>query len=471
MSTHRTTRRAFLTSTALGFGLPAFAQAAVAPKPSPGQAGEAGRNAAQSTVGAVVCNPLLRTPLSLIIDDSCPVINMAYFWIDQQHTWRLKHRPDSKPSGWERHYDKLASMPRAIPAAFAAEWGNWCGEQGIRGKFSMVPFPAGVGRIDRDFPDFPKRELAEWLRVTKDIIWKNFDLTPEMLTHTHVVDLKTWKLTDAWEQGEWVDPPVELLTDYVTAAMQLLKNAGIACEGVTSPGVFGKRKEEAYAKAVLDAARRVNDNPRPFYFLHLIHDEMPGIPLRHVEKDKGVAIASIVACAGDWFGATGWDESNPDLFITEDLKKGRVAAVLERELPCVLVGHWPCFYANDQIGFKVLKEVKKRLDAYDPDRTKTIWMKNSEIGCYWMARELSELTVQQNEKPPQCRLEITTQFPTADFTVSLNVAAKRIQVAQRDLRQVQSRRDLRSGTFLVEGNRTFAAFDLAVGKTAVESSA
>ena len=48
------------------------------------------------------------------------------------------------------------------------------------------------------------------------IIWKSFDLTPEMLTHTRVVDLKTWQLTEQWEQSEWVDPPVELLTDYIT---------------------------------------------------------------------------------------------------------------------------------------------------------------------------------------------------------------------------------------------------------------
>ncbi|MBM3334220.1 hypothetical protein FJY63_06125, partial [Candidatus Sumerlaeota bacterium] len=83
-----------------------------------------------------VCNPLLRTPLSLIIDDSCPVINKAYFWIQQRHDWRMRHKPDSPPSGWEIHYDKLDKMPNAIPAAFAAQWGEWCGEQGIRGKFS-----------------------------------------------------------------------------------------------------------------------------------------------------------------------------------------------------------------------------------------------------------------------------------------------------------------------------------------------
>jgi hypothetical protein len=409
-----------------------------------------------------VCNPLLRTPLSLIIDDSCPVINKAYYWIQQRHDWRLRRHPGSKPSGWEVHYDKLDKMPNTIPAAFAAQWGQWCAEQGIRGKFTMIPFPAGVGRIDKGFPGFPERELTEWLRVTKEILRPNFDLTPEMLTHTRVVDLKTWQLTEQWEQGAWVDPPLDLLTDYIATAMQLLRNAGIRCEGVTSPGGFGSRKEEAYAKAVLDASMRVNDNPRPFYFLRLIHKGLPDIPIRHAQKEKGIAIASIVSCAGDWFGATGFDTADPDLFITRDLKSGRMPEVLGAERPAIMVGHWPCFYVNEQVGFRVLKEVKRRLDAYDPDRMKTLWMKNSEIGHYWMARELSDITEVRGG------VRIATNFPALNFTLSLDGAASRVQYSAADLRRVRSRQGFRSGTFLVEGKKTFVAFDLAAGETLLD---
>ena len=449
------TRRRFLTAaTATGVGLALR-----------------GVHAAEKPARVSICNPLLRTPLSLIIDDSCPVINKAYYWIKQRHDWRLRHRPNSPPSGWEKHYDKLSLMPKTIPASFAEQWGQWCGEQGIKGKFSMIPFPAGVGRIDQGFPGSPPRELKEWLRVTKEVIWKNFDLTPEMLTHTHVVDLKTWQLTQEWEQAEWVDPPVELLTDYITTAMQLLKNVGIACEGVTSPGTFGKRKEAAYAQAVLDASLQVNNNPRPFYFLWLKHRELPDVPIWHADKAKGVAIASIVSCAGDWFGATGYDVANPDLFITEDLRDGRLPAVLAKERPCVLVGHWPCFYVNEQIGFKVLKEVKKRLDAYDPDRTKTLWMKNSEIGHYWMARQLSELSLQEDVGRQKCTIHVKTKFPTDNFTLAVpDWAAKRVQMNGTDLHQVKSRRDLRSGMFIVEGKDTFVAFKLATGSTTLTVS-
>lgn len=450
------TRRRFLAgAAAVGVGLTLPNRLAAAKKPA----------------RVTICNPLLRTPLSLIIDDSCPVINKAYYWIKQRHEWRLRHHPNSRPSGWEKHYDKLNLMPNTIPASFAEQWAQWCAEQGIKGKFSMIPFPAGVGRIHKGFPGFPPGELKEWLRVTKEVIWKNFDLTPEMLTHTRVVDLKTWQLTEEWEQGEWVDPPVELLTDYIATAMQLLKNVGIACEGVTSPGVFGKRKETAYARAVLDAALQVNNNPRPFYFLWLKHGELPDVPIWHADKARGVAIASIVSCAGDWFGATGYDVADPDLFITKDLQGGRLPVVLANECPCVLVGHWPCFYVNEQIGFKVLKEVKRRLDAYDPDRTRTLWMKNSEIGHYWMARQLSELRVQEDAKGQQCIIRITTKYPTDNFTLKVHDwAAHRARVNGTDLRQVKSQRDFRSGVFLVEGKETCVAFDLPIGETIVTVS-
>ena len=305
------------------------------------------------------------------------------------------------------------------------------------------------------------------MQVVKEVIWNNFDLTPEMLTHTRVVDLDTWQLTEAWEQGEWVDPPVDKLTEYIVAAMQLLKNVGIQCEGVTSPGAFGKQKEKAYSRAILDAALHVNNNPRPFYFLWLIHDQLPDVPIWQVEKNKGQAIASIVSCAGDWFGATGYDTADADLFITEDLENGRLPAVLADERPCVLVGHWPCFYVNDEIGFQVLKTVKQRLDTYDPDGTKTIWMKNSEIGHYWMARRLSDIQPVPNDRQAEKIIHIETQFPTTNFTLSTGIVANRIQVNGLDLKQVQSRRNFRSGTYLIEAGKTYLAFELNQGQTTI----
>ena len=134
----------------------------------------------------------------------------------------------------------------------------------------------------------------------------------------------------------------------------------------------------------------------------------------------------------------------------------------------MLLGHWPGFYFNgEKFGFDVLKEVKRRLDDYDPGRVKTIWMKTSQIGHYWMARQLSDIEIEcENEV---CRLRVTTTFPTANFTLELSgCEARRIQLNGIDLRQVHSRQGFQRDTFLVEGKRTFVAFDLSIGEATID---
>lgn len=419
---------------------------------------------------ATVRNPLLRTPLALLMDDSCPVINLGWHWIKQRHAWRQRLHPGTQAAGWERLHDRLGTMESTVPADFAREWAEWCGEQGIRGKFSMVPFPAGIGRIDQTFAGHPERELREWLRVTREIIQPNFDITPEMISHTGVVDLKTWKLTDAWEQYEWMDPPMDQLTDYLTASLQLLKNAGIACDGITSPGEFGRLNEDGYARAALEAAMRVTGNTRPFYFVWARDKADPETPLWHVDKAQGRAIASVMPGTGDWFGGSGYEASEADKFIAEDLEKGRVPELLKKELPTILLGHWPCFYANGAPGFKTLKVVKRRLDALDPDRTRTLWVKTSDIARYEMARKLSDIIVASTTIAGAASVTLATKFPAANFTLTLNRAANRLRLGGNDLREVKSIRDFRSGTFMVEGASTHIAFDLAEGSTELLAS-
>jgi hypothetical protein len=415
-----------------------------------------------------VCNPLLRTPLALIVDDSCPVINLNHFWIKQRHAWLARHRPGAAPKPGDGDMNKIHRVPETIPADFAVRWGEWCGEQGIKGKFSMVPYPAGVARLDRGFPTYPRQEFDAWMKATRELICPNFDITCEMLTHTHVVDLKSWQFTEAWEQVEWVDPPVEPLTEYVTTAMQIVRDSGLPCEGVTSPGAFGVKQESAYAKAALAAAMQVNGDTRPFYFLHVADapDAWPDVPLWHVDKAKGIAIASIIGCTHDWFGGwTGYDAGDPNLMITEDLQGGCLPLVLARELPCVLVSHWPGFYfGGDEVGFEVLKTVKRRLDAYDPDGSKTRWMKTSEIGRYWMARQLSDISV--TAQGPGCwQITIDTNFPSENFTLALTACVQQIQINGHTLPEVQTQQALTAGTFLIQPQETIVAFDLPQGRT------
>lgn len=431
------------------------------------------------TISVTVGNPLLRTPLGLIVDDSCPVLNLTHFWIPDRHGWKRRHTPSA---AWTRGDGDLARMdrvPERIPADFARKWGEWCAENGVKGKFSLVPYPAGVARVDQGMGSYAGPEFEAWMQVYREIIAPNFDITCEMLTHTRVVDLKDWSLTEAWEQYEWVNPPVEPLTDYITTAMTLVRDAGVPCDGVTSPGAFGRDQEEAYARATLDAAQAVMGNPRPFYFLrvHVAPEQWPDIPIWHADKERGTAIASIIGCTDDWFGNwTGYDAGSADHFLTADLTGGALRPVLDRELPCVLVSHWPGMYFNgEEVGLNVLKEVKCRLDAYDPEGIRTRWMKTSEMGRYWMARQLNDITVdpmtgdgEGEQSAPGWQVVVAGNFPTPDFTLQAGAVCSRVTVNGADLRKVHSRRDFQTGTFLTENGTTALAFDLAVGQTTLQ---
>ena len=73
-----------------------------------------------------------------------------------------------------------------------------------------------------------------------------FDITPEMITHTCVVDPETLKPVEPkiWEQYEWSTLPEgqsELVVSYIKTACQILLNLDFSVEGVTPPGGFGGR--------------------------------------------------------------------------------------------------------------------------------------------------------------------------------------------------------------------------------------
>ena len=64
-------------------------------------------------------------------------------------------------------------------------------ENGVKGKYSIVPYPAYVGRLDREIPGWSRRELENSIKLVQDLMTPNWDIHPEMITHTRVIDLKT----------------------------------------------------------------------------------------------------------------------------------------------------------------------------------------------------------------------------------------------------------------------------------------
>ena len=390
-----------------------------------------------------------RVPLSIIFDDSTVLVNLNYFFM------RDRNLVDGENRRWQ-------DVPVVHPESFVREFAEWCLEHGVRGKYSVVPCPAALGRIDEGLPLFSKAQQESWLQMCREVITPAYDITPEMITHTVVVDPKTCKPLESgiWEQYDWNNLPVdqeELVIDYITTACQILKNVGLTPEGVTSPGGFGNPLD-FYAKVVGIAAREVTGNPTPYFFKRVSADGPVETPVWYADRETGTAVGEIIASTGDWTGSwTGYGEVNVDKYITADLQGGRLPAVIDAGDPGVLISHWQGFYGlhnDDRRGFNAFKTVVRRLKERDPNGERTQWRKCSEITNYACAREMAEMVAEGNN----IRLDLPVCVP--DLTLRLtDVDVRGISVDGVNLTRAGNRTSFKSETFFTENNTTFVAFD------------
>lgn len=416
--------------------------------------------------GVEVLGPMARVPVGLIIDDSTCLANLAHFGIPQfAEVFPSEYRQDWK------------ALPREIPDAFVRTFGAWCAEHGVKGKYSIVPYPACVGWIDRDLPGWSRRELEASLELVRTLMVPNFDVHPEMVSHTWVIDTKTGRpypeRTDRFmENWRWTDgKSADQIADYMAYALKVLRNVGLPCSGITTPGGFGNRVLPQLAQATLESVRDVYQAEIPHYFRHLYTDERSVAP--RVEYASGLdgedprCVVSVIGCTGDWFG--GWDGLTPgraDQFITADGQRGRLPEVLRRGEPAVLVGHWPGFYFNGQhVGFVVLQEVVRRLRAHFDN---LIWMTLSELSRYWAARELTRI-----ESGPGGGLSLRAPFACPRFTLALPAKGEAREIAvetggvRSALRPVARRAHLAPGTVAREDGRLVVCFDLPRGPSRI----
>jgi hypothetical protein len=414
--------------------------------------------------GVSVLNPRGRVPVSLIIDDSTCLVNLAHFCIP--------HFAEVYP---ERYTQDWRKLPREIPDAFVRKFGEWCREHGVKGKYSIVPSPAGVGWVDRDMPGWTRKELLQSVAFVRDFMMRDWDIHPEMVTHTFAIDTKTGRpypdrTEDFLENAGFSQKksPAEL-TEYLAYALKILKNAGLTCEGVTTPGGFGNRNREALALATRDSVADVFGAEIPHYFRHLFTDDRSVAPMVEyaagLDTDDPSCVVSIIGCTSDWFG--GWDgleKGTVDQFITADLEGGRLPQVIDRGEPAILVCHWPGIYFNgEEYGFNVFKEVVRRLHMrYDHLH----WMKLSEISRYWAAKELTR--VEKTERG----FAFHAPFACPDFTVRLpSTEDGPPTVLSGDARavivQVTRRLDLKPATWIKDDRFVEICFPLLKGRNEV----
>jgi hypothetical protein len=418
---------------------------------------------ADKTLIVKVLNPFNRSPVSLIIDDSTCLVNLAHFGIPQF----AEVFPDNYKQDWRK-------LPREIPDSFVREFGEWSNENGVKGKYSIVPYPACTGWVNRFIPGWTKRELEDSLNLVREVITPNWDIHPEMISHTRVIDIKTGRpfptpTADFMENWEWSQTKsADELAAYQAYALSILKEAGLNCEGITTPGGYGSKNQNNLALGTMDAVRDVFGAEIPHYFRDLFTEKDQSVAPRvlHPSNLNGPdpkCVVSLIGCTADWFGD--WDGLNAgsaDMFITEDLLTGRMVDVIDSGEPAIMVCHWPGIYFNGKhVGFNILKEVKKRLDQkYDH----LIWMKLSEIARYWAAKELTTIT------PADGKILIKAPFSTPGFTLHLNSVVRnpRLNIVGKEsanLVRIKDKNLLKSGAWFSDKTGTIICFDLEKGAT------
>jgi len=331
----------------------------------------------------------------------------------------------------------------------------------------VIPYPACVGWLDRELPGWTRAELDESLRTLRDDLAPNWDFQPEMVSHTWVINPKNGRPDPerserfmenwGWSRGRSADE----FAEYLAYALRALKNAGLPCEGVTSPGGFGSGALEAYARGVLESCRDVFRVEVPNYVKHGREGDPSVAPRVHYASGIGgpdpKCVVQILAGTGDWFG--GWDgitAGSVDKFITADGRQGRMVDVIRREEPALMLGHWPGFYGNgDEHGFIILKEVVRRLREHFDN---LVWMKVSEVARYWAARELTGIG--------RTERDLCFTAPLACPAFTLEVAAP--PGMRPNLREVARPLDLESGTWARTDRGFIACVDLPKGVSRLE---
>lgn len=455
------TRRHFLTHTLPQVAGWSAAAAALSSQLMAQSAGERPKRA--EGIQAVL--PRNRVPVGMIIDDSTCLVNLNRFAMPQfdeafAHEAAVYHRP------WQE-------WPVEIPDAFVRKFGEWCHDHGVKGKYSIVPYPACVGRLDRMLPGWTQTQLRESLDLVRTLMVPNWDIHPEMTTHTRVIDLKTGhpyadhslRFMENWEwtTGRGADE----IGEYMAYALRILKNVGLPCEGITTPGGFGNKALPQLAQGTLRAVKEVYGAEIPHYFRHLYSEGDESVAPR-VEYASGLdggqpqCVVSIIGCAGDWTG--GWDNTPPggvDKFISSDLKQGRMVDVISRGEPALMLGHWTGIYWNGQeLGFTIFKEVVRRLSQRFDN---LVWMKLSEVARYWAAKELTTLL----REPTQ--LKFKAPFACPDFTIrcfQLQILEARMEDGA-PLKQVSDSLKLLPGTWCTDGKDTLVCFALAKGSSSI----
>ncbi len=306
----------------------------------------------------------MAVPIALIVDDGAPV-NPAY-WL----------HPD------QRHVE-------LIPNSVVRDFADVCGRYGAAGKFSVLPMPSQLGRIDRALNYVPAAHLRGFLAVVRERIAPRFDITPELLTHQAAVDLASGRYLHVFEDA-WVSrASVAEMSDYLALALRILKNVGLPANGVTSPWAAGIDNEMRYAEAIGRAQWRVHRRRFSWYFLHCLGRRQPRRPwLAWQGGEADLKVVTVPANTDDALWSTQYcssarsaraaAEEGIGRLLGRDGRGGKIPQLFEGGWPIAILTHWQSLFSNGRCaGLLGLERLFGRIRSAFGSEVQ--WMRCSEL--------------------------------------------------------------------------------------------
>lgn len=309
-----------------------------------------------------------KLPISLIIDDGGVVNTFSYH--DLAH-----------------YHEEL------VPPAMAMQFGKVCAQYGVKGKFSVVPIPCCLGRLDEPekINHVPAENVRAFVEYAKKYIAPRFSITPELLTHFLAWNDKLHKGMHYCEDTFISRCSAEAIADYLATGLQILDNVGLHPTGISSPWNTGIDNEDNYCRGIGMAFKKTFGVDRTFYFLH---SQEAGFtrPREMCNSAETGKVVTVPNNSSDAF----WGSQNPasfdqavdnvregiDKLLTADGKSGTLRDLYEAGEPLVMITHWQSLYSDGRnIGLDGFEELLQRIQKTFKDNVE--WMSFEELAKHY----------------------------------------------------------------------------------------
>jgi hypothetical protein len=320
-------------------------------------------------------------PACLIVDDF--PLNASHCRRAQVEAFGYKVVSGPWARGW-RSQRRAVFMPVPLLERFA----DLVEEFNIRGKFTVLPCPAGWGRMDRGVRNLPEPDRQAYLEIVRKRIAPRFNVTPEVLTHTLALDLDSGALLPH-NETPWLthlagEKRLDELCAYLRRAWEILVNVGFQPVGTTIGGMEdpsgiggGQSLNSGDHLGVLgEALLRVQEEFAPAAPVMFMFTGSP--PVRseskatlapeEVHSTSGRAVYQVHACGDDplldVFNGHGDPAREAAKLVAPNLKSGSFIEHIETGRALVVGVHSQTLDSmHTGRGLQVLREVVKRLHA------------------------------------------------------------------------------------------------------------